>query len=198
VTNISQSFTYTMEAAKINWHRYGTKLRHCHPVHKMMEQWRRLQRRHLATAQSARTNSFRKCTCRCCEIRRPMREASVQKHVQSSPCFYRAALYASAVYTSWPCVRLCLSQVWVLSKRMNESNWLWHGSFLRPITHCVLTKFAYLQNKGIVPSRRSSLWITPIRRSTRRCGTHIVYYTSVDRNGVFTATELNWANWTAV
>ena len=32
VTNIYQSFTYKM-AAKINWHRYGTKLRHCHPVH---------------------------------------------------------------------------------------------------------------------------------------------------------------------
>jgi len=29
VTNIYQSFTYKM-AAKINWHRYGTKLRHCH------------------------------------------------------------------------------------------------------------------------------------------------------------------------
>jgi len=32
VTNISQSFTYKM-AAKNNWHRYGTKLRHCHPVY---------------------------------------------------------------------------------------------------------------------------------------------------------------------
>jgi len=32
-TNISQrDFTYKM-AAKINWHRYGTKLRHCHPVY---------------------------------------------------------------------------------------------------------------------------------------------------------------------
>jgi len=29
VTNIYQSFTYKM-AAKINWHRYGTKVRHCH------------------------------------------------------------------------------------------------------------------------------------------------------------------------
>ena len=35
VTNISQSFTYKM-AAKINWHRYGTKLRHCHPVYSSM------------------------------------------------------------------------------------------------------------------------------------------------------------------
>ena len=32
-TNISQSFTYKM-AAKINWHRYGTKLRHCHPMYR--------------------------------------------------------------------------------------------------------------------------------------------------------------------
>jgi len=32
VTIISQSFTYKM-ATKVNWHRYGTKLRHCHPVY---------------------------------------------------------------------------------------------------------------------------------------------------------------------
>ena len=31
VTNIYQSFTYKM-AAEINWHNYGAKLRHCHPV----------------------------------------------------------------------------------------------------------------------------------------------------------------------
>ena len=30
--NISRSFTYKM-AAEINWHRYGTKLRHCHPMY---------------------------------------------------------------------------------------------------------------------------------------------------------------------
>ena len=31
VTNISKSFTYKM-AAKTIWHRYVTKLRHCHPM----------------------------------------------------------------------------------------------------------------------------------------------------------------------
>jgi len=31
VTNISQSCTYKM-AAKTSWNRYGTKLRHCHPI----------------------------------------------------------------------------------------------------------------------------------------------------------------------
>jgi len=31
VTDSSKSFTYKM-AAKINWHRYGTKLRNCHPM----------------------------------------------------------------------------------------------------------------------------------------------------------------------
>ena len=34
VTDIFQSFTYKM-AAKINWHRYRTKLRHCHPMYKL-------------------------------------------------------------------------------------------------------------------------------------------------------------------
>ena len=32
VTSIFRSFTYKT-AAKTGWHRYGTKLRHCHPMH---------------------------------------------------------------------------------------------------------------------------------------------------------------------
>ena len=32
VTNISKSFAYKM-VAKTSWHRYGTKLCHCHPVY---------------------------------------------------------------------------------------------------------------------------------------------------------------------
>ena len=32
VTSIFQSFTYEM-AAKTSWHRYRTKLRHCHPMY---------------------------------------------------------------------------------------------------------------------------------------------------------------------
>ena len=31
ITHISRVFTYKM-AAKINWHRYETKLRHCHRI----------------------------------------------------------------------------------------------------------------------------------------------------------------------
>jgi len=33
VTNISKSYTYKM-AVKINWHRCGTKLHHCHPMYR--------------------------------------------------------------------------------------------------------------------------------------------------------------------
>jgi len=33
VTNISKSFAYKM-AAKTGWHRYGTKLRHCHSMYR--------------------------------------------------------------------------------------------------------------------------------------------------------------------
>ena len=38
-----------------------------------------------------------------------------------------------------PClsVCVCLSQIGVLLKQLNESSWFWHGSFLRPIyLHC--------------------------------------------------------------
>ena len=40
-------------------------------------------------------------------------------------------------------VRLCLTQVGVLSQRMNESSRFWHGSFLRSIPHCVVRKFGH-------------------------------------------------------
>jgi len=38
MTNIYKSFTYKM-AAKLNWHRYGTKLRHCHPMYNKHYSW---------------------------------------------------------------------------------------------------------------------------------------------------------------
>jgi len=42
-------------------------------------------------------------------------------------------------------VCLLLSQVGVLSKRMDESGWFGHGSFFPPIAHCVKRKREYLQ-----------------------------------------------------
>jgi len=47
------------------------------------------------------------------------------------------------------CLSVCPSQVGVLSKRF------WNGCFFRPILHCVITKFEYLEkNKG----RPTSPW----------------------------------------
>ena len=34
IANISQSITHKM-VAKTSWHRYGTKLRHCHPMYRV-------------------------------------------------------------------------------------------------------------------------------------------------------------------
>jgi len=48
-------------------------------------------------------------------------------------------------------VCLCLSQLGVLSKRLNKSSWFCHGSFLPPILHCANRKFGYLQ-------KDTSLW----------------------------------------
>jgi len=45
------------------------------------------------------------------------------------------------------CDRLT-TDVGVLSKRLNESSCLWHGSYLPSILHCVKRKFRYLQNNG--------------------------------------------------
>jgi len=36
VAYIYQSFAYKT-AAKIDWHRYGTKLRHCHAMYKLLD-----------------------------------------------------------------------------------------------------------------------------------------------------------------
>ena len=49
---------------------------------------------------------------------------------------------------------VCLSEVGVLSKRMNESSWFLEQELpsTPPILHCVKRKFGYLQNKG------TSLW----------------------------------------
>jgi len=48
---------------------------------------------------------------------------------------------------------LCLSQVRVLSNRLNESSWFWYGSFLRPrlVLNCVFKEFGYLQKYGHFP-----------------------------------------------
>ena len=43
---------------------------------------------------------------------------------------------------------VCMSQIGVLSKWINGSNCFLHGSFFRPILHCVVKKFRYLQKWG--------------------------------------------------
>ena len=40
------------------------------------------------------------------------------------------------------CLRL--SQVGVLSKRLNEWGWFWRGSFFPHVLHCIIRKFMYL------------------------------------------------------
>jgi len=64
--------------------------------------------------------------------------------------FLPARRYASAGTRHGPvsvclCLSVCPSQVGVLKRRLNESSWLWHGSFLPPIPHCVNRKFGSLQ-----------------------------------------------------
>ena len=58
--------------------------------------------------------------------------------------FLPARRYAG-VGTMTLCLSDYLSQVGVLSKRLYESSWFWHGSFLPPRLRCVKRKFGYLQ-----------------------------------------------------
>jgi len=66
-----------------------------------------------------------------------------------------ARVLAIALYPSvgvCVCLSVCLSQVGVLLKWLTDRAGFWRGGFFRPVLHCVLRKFRYLQNKG------TSLW----------------------------------------
>jgi len=70
----------------------------------------------------------------------------------SNISFYRAMLCIRGTshgpVSVCPC--LCLSQVGVLSKRLNESSWFLACELPPPVLHCVKRKFGYLQ-KGHFP-----------------------------------------------
>jgi len=63
----------------------------------------------------------------------------------SRPYRVAMALCLSETVSLYVCLSVCLSQVGVLPKRLNESGWHWCGSFLPPILHCAKRKFGYLQ-----------------------------------------------------
>ena len=62
---------------------------------------------------------------------------------ETADAIFTARCYASAVLAMGLC--LSLSQVGVLLKRVNESGWFLHVSFLPPVLHCVKRKFGYLE-----------------------------------------------------
>ena len=55
--------------------------------------------------------------------------------------------YANAGTSHDPvsCVYVCKSQVGLLLKQLYKWSWFWHVSYFRPIFHCVVTNFRYLQ-----------------------------------------------------
>jgi len=68
---------------------------------------------------------------------RPVFSEGFTETLGSGICFYpRDAMLVRC---------LCLSQVGVLLKRLNDSSWFLHGNFLRPILLCVTMTFRYLQ-----------------------------------------------------
>jgi len=56
---------------------------------------------------------------------------------------YASAVLAMALSVCLS-VCLCLSQVGVMSKRLDKSSWVWNGGFLRLILHCVVRKLVHL------------------------------------------------------
>jgi len=94
----------------------------------------------------------------------------------------------------------CLSKDDIVSKEVDWSSWISHEGFVPHILHRVVRTFGYLQNKGTSISNvfqtldlrnfttasqsryRQSRLLTELARSNRRGETHVVYYTSVNRN----------------
>jgi len=104
------------------------------------------------------------------------------------------------------CPFVCLKPVLYRNEWTDRAGF-WRGSFLRPILHCVVRKFGYLQNKGtflrnfvsnsgLRKFRHGKSIVLSIKlidapacwphllRSTRNGWTHIVYYTSVDHDAL--------------
>jgi len=75
--------------------------------------------------------------------------------------FYRAMICIRGILAMglWLSVCVRLSQVGVLSKRLNESSWFWHVSFLPPVLQC---EFGFLQNKAT--SLRNSVLNSGLRK----------------------------------
>ena len=169
-------------AAKINWHRYGTKLRHCHPMYSrvfcvrliciwlskrqltcLFTYFRQL-RSSLAYAEIATFRRWKRrqrvISCyllqyeaqrqRCIRLVLPLFDVFISTFRVVGLIHYRAMLgYASAVLAMGLCpsasVSVRLSQVGVLSKRLNESSWVLACELPPPVLHCVKREFGYLQ-----------------------------------------------------
>ena len=90
--------------------------------------------------------------------------------------FYCATLCYSAVFAIAMCLSVrpsvCLSQAGIVSKRLDESScFFWHGGFHPLISHCVIRKFRYLQNR-LLPSvtlSQASYFINFATASRPRC-----------------------------
>jgi len=77
------------------------------------------------------------------------------KQYTDRDAFYRATLYASAVFAVVVCPPVLPSvrpsQAGIVSKRLDKSSWFWREGFLPPIPHGVIKKFGYLQKLGYFP-----------------------------------------------
>ena len=155
-------------AAKINWHRYETKLRHCRPMYSEGK-YNRLCYDRLYSCRLERVVNIDK-VC----LLTTYYWHFINKHGFN---FYPRDTVLARVLAMALClsvsVCVCLSQVGVLLKRINKSGWFWHGSFLRPILHCIIRKFGYLRKIRVTPS--GTLLTTPdfenfatIGRSSKR------------------------------
>jgi len=109
-----------------------------------------------------------------------------------------------AWYVQWPCARPCLSQVRVLSKRLNTSTWYSFWAWELPLTtslsnHTVVWNFVL--NSGL--SHGKSMVLSTQLFNGRACvlrlwwskcrgWMHLVYYTSIDCNHLTPLLQLVW------
>ena len=156
-TNISPSFTHKM-AAKIIWHRYGSKLRHCHHMY-------------MQTSPAASCEWPGSCWMRCYQGRRPLSSRWPVTSTPSLPNDERCASRWNLWSRPWPRWRRTLvvvaARCWAADR--DETSWItWrrfrHRSNSSPSLPAASCRYiAVTLSFAPRPKSRTSVWDQNLR-----------------------------------
>jgi len=88
------------------------------------------------------------------------------------------------------CLSVCHKSVFYRNEWTESSNF-WHGGFFRPVLHCVLRKFRYLQKCGYFPLEIFLFLLTPSIIAPQHIYRGMCYQLSLRK--VDAQSVINWA-----